>query len=368
MTISKSSTQFFTMDSIPKCSAPFRNKGTFFTGDDGKTKYTPCCYRRIPALTADHWQDSEIVELRKGLIGLGPINPACEECLSYGSLSTARMYDYPVANKSTLAHFGFDPETGTCLEEGLSSVIFIGAKCNLACRMCSGFVSNTYNYVHPEHSNKCLKVSSDGYDTTVQKGVSNVCIAGGEPLLIDVTKQILIDVAEQNGCSFIITNGSVELDNNEIYETMKKYKIDNYVMVSLDGDWDTHEWIRCGIDIELLKRNIKRMRNDGVLKGFNTVVSSMNYDKLLFPIKYADELGIDIDFTFLNSPDFFSCKYVELEKRKAAAMELYEYIKFSVTSKKNKQRILHVIDGLINLEYLSKRPDIGNYIYMTRDV
>ena len=358
----------FDMSNTPLCAAPFRNKGTFYKDDNGASKYTPCCYRRIAALNAVHWQDTEIVELRKGLAGLSPINPSCSECLSYGSLSTARLYDYPVAGKSTFEHFGFDPENGTCNEDNLSSTIFIGAKCNLGCRMCSGYVSNTFNYVHPERMDRCLKVSSDGYDTDVQRGVSNVCIAGGEPLLINLTKDILDEVASRNGCSFVITNGSVPLDDNVIYETMKKYKDDNYIMVSLDGDWKTHEWIRCGIDIELLKKNIKRMRNDGVLKGINTVVSSMNYDKLLFPIRYADELGIDIEFTFLNSPDVLSCKYVELEKRKNAAAVLYEYIKFSVSRKKNKKRILQVINGLINLDYEGSVPDEKTYIYLTRDV
>ena len=354
----------FTMNKKPLCSAPFRNKGTFFK-EDGASKYTPCCYRRIPALNAEHWQDPEITELRKGLAGLAPIHPSCEECLSYGSLSTARLYDAP---RSTFADFNFDPITGTCEEQHLSSSIFIGSKCNLGCRMCSGFVSNTYNYTHPDLSNKCLKVTANGYDTTVQNGVSNVCIAGGEPLLIDVTKDIMSEVVEKSGCSFIITNGAVPLDNNEIYKSIKKYKNYSYIMVSLDGDWETHAWIRCGIDIELLKENIKTMHEDGVLKGFNTVVSSMNYDKLLFPIKYADELNIDIDMTFLNSPEFFSCKHVPLEKRRAAAMELLEYIKYSTTSGKNKQRILRVISGLVELEYVGEVRDNADYIYLTRDI
>lgn len=360
-----SDTNVFDMNKKPLCTAPFRNKGTFFKEDD-VSKYTPCCYRRIPALSADHWQDTEITELRKGLAGLTPLHPSCDECLSYGSLSTARLYDAP---NSTYADFNFDPITGTCDEKNLSSSIFIGSKCNLGCRMCSGFVSNTYNYTHPEMANKCLKITANGYDTKVQDGVTNVCIAGGEPLLIDVTKEIITEVAGKGGCSFVITNGAVELKNNEIYQLMKKFKKDNYIMVSLDGDWETHEWIRCGIDIELLKTNIKQMHNDGVLKGFNTVVSSMNYDKLLFPIQYADELGVDIDMTFLNSPEFFSCKHVPLNKRRVVAMELLEYIKYStITSEKNKQRILRVISGLVGLEYIGPVINNNDYIYLTRDI
>lgn len=352
------------LNARPLCAAPFTNKGTFYM-ENGVSKYTPCCYRGIPALNESDWQGPELIRLRKGLTGDGPLDEYCKECLSFGALSTAMLYN---SDFRTLEYFKYDPETGRVREEELTSSIFIGGKCNLGCRMCNGAVSSTFNYTHPERKNKTKIPENHGYSMKPQSGVTSVCVAGGEPLLVNDTIGIVESMAEVGGSSFIISNASVDLDNNPIYKAIVEHKEHTYVMVSLDADYETHEWIRCGIDIELMKHNIKRMHEDGVLRAFNIVISSMNYNKFLFPIQLADELGIRVDITFLNNPSELSCKYVPVEDRKKYAAEVYKYIRDGGCKINNKEVVTRSIRALCDLPYEGDIKSNPNYIYMTRDI
>lgn len=350
----------------PLCEAPFRNKGTFYTDEEtGAPQYTPCCYRNIPALDADNWQSPSLCSMRRGLAGLEEIHPSCAECLTFGSMATARLYDTP---DGTYERYGFDQDTGTVGEVQLTSCIYIGPKCNLACRMCNGRVSNTYNYAHPELAEPVVKVSSRGYDLKIQEGVYSVCVAGGEPLLFNGTIDIVKECSEKNLSAFIITNGSVKLEGNKVYEAVKAGKENNWVMVSLDADWELHEWIRVGIDIELLKRNIKTLHQDGVLRAFNIVVSKLNYDRFLFPLQLAHEMGVEADITFLNEPSVLSCKHVEPEKRRAYAKEVLRFVKANDLAPRVRKAAMQAISGLLQLPYEGSSDDEYLYKYLTRDV
>lgn len=348
----------------PLCEAPFRNKGTFYT-ENGVPQYTPCCFRDMPALNASHWQDDEIISLRKGLARIGDLHPACQKCLSFGAMATARLYD---TQDGTLANYGFDPDTGRTAERNLTSCTYIGAKCNLGCRMCNGRVSNTFNYVHPEIAEKAIRVEDSGYDLKIQSGATSVCVAGGEPLMISSTADIVEQCAAAEVSAFIITNGSIKLDGNQIYETIKANKDNTWVMVSLDADWERHEWIRIGIDIELLKRNIQTMLDDGVLRGFNIVVSSMNYDRFLFPFELAHQLGLIVDVTFLNEPSVLSCKHVAIEKRRTYAAEILRFVKSNKLSSALNKSAMQAISGLLSLPFDGDVSDDKLYMYLTREI
>jgi organic radical activating enzyme len=348
--------------------APFRNVGTFYT-EDGERRYTPCCYRAIPSLKASHWHDTEIADLRRGLAGVAPLHKSCEECLSYGELSTAKLYE---VKYGTLEYFGFDPETGRCNEKNLTSSIYVGPKCNLGCRMCSGHVSTTFNYVHKELRTKPVCVVEKEYEMNVHNGVTSACVAGGEPLMIDQTAVIVQQLASNGNDSsaFIITNGSVSLENNHIYDIIKKHKKNVWMMMSLDADFETHRWIRIGLDVELMKKNIITLHQDGILKGFNVVVSKMNWNKFLFPIQYAAELGIECDITFLNTPDVLSCKHVPVEDRKVYAAEVIKWVREnrSRLSEKTFDVVLRSAKALVGLPYEGSSDQDPKYIYLTRDI
>lgn len=350
----------------PLCMAPFRNVGTFYKEGD-QDKYTPCCYRDIQALNASHWQDEEILELRKGLAGISSLHPDCEKCLSYGDLSTAKLYE---VSYGTLEAFGFEPETGKAREANLTSSIYIGPTCNLACRMCSGHVSTSYNYVHKKLRDKPVYPEKKQYSMDVHNGVTSVCVAGGEPLMIDHTIGVVEQIAERgNGASaFIITNGSIELEGNKVYETIKRHRANTWVLVSLDADFDTHAWIRIGLDKDLLERNIQRLYDDGVLRGFNIVVSKMNYNKWLFPVQLATDLGIEFDITYLNTPEVFSCKHVELEKREQYAREVIQWTRenYHRIHPKCKDVLIRAIKALTELPYIGESDSNERFQYLTR--
>lgn len=360
------------MNKAPLCYAPYRNVGSRYE-EDGQPKMTHCCYRRAVALNESDWNGPEMCKLRKELAGLLPLRDDCKECLSYGDLSTAKLYGNVNGSYSL---FGFDPETGRCKEENLTGTIYIGPKCQLGCRMCNGYVSTTYNYCFPKYREKPLTVKSKNYSTEVHKGSESVCIAGGESLLSPLTIDIIEQIDEKcapHATAFIITNGAVELEGNKVYETIVRLKKRVWLMISLDADWDTHAWIRVGLDKELLQRNIKRMMDDGVLCGFNVIISSLNYNKWLFPIQLATELGIRFDITYVSEPDEFSCKYVPVEDRKAYAAEVIKWTRENADRVKaiNNQCydvLVRAAKALVTLPYEGEIKDKEKYEYLTRDV
>lgn len=351
------------LNNKPLCYAPFKNLGTFYK-EDGIYKYTVCCNREIEALeNVTDWNDKLLCEIRKGLTGDSEMSPACKECLSFGDLSTARLYDV----SDTLDTLRFDPETGECKSEDLKACTFIGGKCNLACRMCNGQVSSTFSKVHPKYAEPINEISNYKLDIPVDSILSQV--AGGEPLLIKRTAELVEDAVERDITSFIVSHGAVNIEKNKIYDVIKKHHEHVYFLISLDADWDTHEWIRVGIDIELLKKNIKQLHEDKVLGGFNIVVSTMNWNKFLFPIQLAEELGIYVDITFLNIPTVMSCKHIRQEDRRKYAEELLLWVRENGISEKNKESVTDAIKSLLSLPFIGDdNINDEQYIYMTREI
>lgn len=115
----------------------------------------------------------------------------------------------------------------------------------------------------------------------------SVDIVGGEPMIRPVeTLQIAKILTEHNILVKLITNG-IAFSNEDIVEEFaaifreKKHNI----QISLDGDKETHNYIRPGVDYELVLKAISNLSKCELTFGVNLTVNKLNLNKIEMVIR-----------------------------------------------------------------------------------
>ena len=302
------------------CILPFISLQTF------PNSLSPCC--KLPFSTPfDHknyqtdvekyFNSPELKNLQDSFLA-GEVPKACAKCfLADGNNNLypkekAREFEILVKN------INVDP----IIEE--PTILFLNmitsSSCNLACRMC-----------FPNSSSSLLKEWDDELQELT--GIQNrkefplrlaetadfiehsmndpkftnaklVVITGGEPLIHPST----IECAEKfinNGCKKVWVTSSLSTDKFNFIERFDKIPSDattfKGITVSLDGDSDTHRYVRQNLSISEFERNAKILRDAKTLK--KTVCftpSAINIHRVFEMMEYAYDL-FDNDFTFRMS-------------------------------------------------------------------
>lgn len=160
----------------------------------------------------------------------------------------------------------------------------ITSQCNLLCKHCYN-ASSSKNHVQLSRKNilECLNFFSI-------KGVKNLSISGGEPLIHIDIKEILHDAHERNFQILLATNGT--LLSKEIIEKICEYV--SYYQVSVDGDKLSHELIRGKGSYEMAWKGIRQLCIAGLQKRtrLRMTISRYNYDKISTLIENAAAEGL----------------------------------------------------------------------------
>lgn len=135
--------------------------------------------------------------------------------------------------------------------------------CNLACRYCDAESSSEWAKIMNEPVETTNRVYIQSILDTVQKNRETIDCAyllGGEPLL-QKHNEALLDILRPETKIDLITNLSVKLDNNRIYQLLKKFP--NVLWnLSFDNVGDRFEYVRHGAKWETLVNNINTVIND----------------------------------------------------------------------------------------------------------
>jgi organic radical activating enzyme len=135
--------------------------------------------------------------------------------------------------------------------------------CNLSCRYCNPHDSSEWS--------KILKVPIEAVDrdyteslfdeiTENKDSIECVYLLGGEPLLQKHNERLL-EIVNNNVKIDLLTNLSVKLDRNKIYEKLKNFP--NVLWnLSFDNVDDRFEYVRQGAEWSTLTDNIKRICDD----------------------------------------------------------------------------------------------------------
>jgi MoaA/NifB/PqqE/SkfB family radical SAM enzyme len=135
--------------------------------------------------------------------------------------------------------------------------------CNLSCRYCNTHDSSEWRRLHS------LPIESVNRDYTEslfeeleenKQSLEGVYLLGGEPLMQKHNLRLL-DIIDKNTKIDILTNLSVPLDNNKIYEKLKSFP-NVYWNLSFDNVGDRFEYVRQGGLWSVFSDNVRRLCDD----------------------------------------------------------------------------------------------------------
>lgn len=185
--------------------------------------------------------------------------------------------------------------------------------CNLACRYC-----------HPIDSSEWAKLknipirstnrdySKDILDTVAEHKETIECayLLGGEPLLQKYNEPLL-DLLKPNTKIDILTNLSVDLTKNKIYQKLRSYE--NVIWnISFDNIGDRFEYVRHGASWQLLLKNLATVASDFGLHtiNFHPVYSIWSAFALKEFVDFAASMRVRVAWQLANEYDAKDIKHL----------------------------------------------------------
>lgn len=135
--------------------------------------------------------------------------------------------------------------------------------CNLSCRYCNYHDSSEWRRLH----NMPIETVNRDYTETLFEELINskdhiecLYLLGGEPLLQKHNERLL-DIVNSSVKIDMLSNLSVKLNNNKIYEKLKSFP-NVYWNLSFDNIGDRFEYVRQGASWQTFTENLERVCDD----------------------------------------------------------------------------------------------------------
>lgn len=180
--------------------------------------------------------------------------------------------------------------------------------CNLSCNYCAEACSSRWaalkhmsvaSGARPYYEAVCNYLAQH-YDH-----IREVALVGGEPLLLPENDRLL-DVIPEDCIVTLITNASVELDNNRIFKKLAQRQRVGWSL-SFDNVGDRFEYVRHGGSWSLLLKNLdaiqQLMRDQGHWGGIHAVYNIYNATNLQELTEFARRRGLAIHWQSLYQPE-----------------------------------------------------------------
>ena len=203
----------------------------------------------------------------------------------------------------------FDCETATDTEHCPTLIdVRWNTTCNLSCNYCAEACSSKWAAL------KQMSVASGArpyyeavcdYLAQHHDHIREVALVGGEPLLLPENDRLL-DVIPADCVITLITNVSVELENNRVFKKLAQRKNVGWSL-SFDNVGDQFEYVRHGSNWPLLLKNLdiiqQLMREQGHWGGIHAVYNIYNATNLVELTDFARTCGLSIHWQSLYQPD-----------------------------------------------------------------
>jgi hypothetical protein len=199
--------------------------------------------------------------------------------------------------------------------------------CNLSCNYCAEACSSKWAAL------KQMSVASGArpyyeavcdYLSQHHDHIREVALVGGEPLLLPENVRLL-DVIPPDCVVTLITNVSVELENNRVFKKLAQRKNVGWSL-SFDNVGDRFEYVRHGADWNLQLRNLDLvqdlMKNHGHWGGIHAVYNLYNATRLVEFKQFATERGLSIMWQALSGPKPLDPTVYGVEVAQLAAKEI----------------------------------------------
>jgi MoaA/NifB/PqqE/SkfB family radical SAM enzyme len=181
--------------------------------------------------------------------------------------------------------------------------------CNLSCNYCSESCSSKWAAIksipfksgaRPYYNQVCDFIEQH------QEHIHEVALVGGEPFLLPENERLL-DVIPSDAIVTLITNLSVDLENNKIFKKLTQRHRVGWSM-SFDNVGERFEYVRHGGNWELLNRNLKTvkdlMRTQGHWGGIHAVYNIYNATRVCELREFAEEQEVTVLWQNLFQPEF----------------------------------------------------------------
>ena len=301
-----------------------------FIFSQDKTMTKPCCvhknfFNMDDTINKVGATNSVLKSLRKKVLDSDELLPGCDECyrdekVKGSSLRTQANNVFKDRKKHYIKNTQKDGTYNNFKLEWLD--IRWSNLCNYKCRFCSISSSNSWLKDH-----LLLDKIPENYDTKTGLIETNVSwedlkqylphvryikLAGGEPLMMEGTYQLLEEMINLNKLDteiLVNTNASfIKYGKKDIIQLLENFSNVN-ISLSIDGMQDVHNYLRSGKnDWKKVEINIEKFLN---FKGHVTFLSSISWLNAQHMIKVLERYkNVNIEFNSVTTPEFMSLGYL----------------------------------------------------------
>jgi len=288
------------------CAAPWRGLHINPQGD-----VKTCCAGNDSML--GNLKNQSILEILNGP-ALGEIQASIKQGIAHkycNNCVNAELFGLSERNWHNDVNLDFDPATAK-INEHRPSIVDVrwNTTCNLSCNYCDEVASSKWadilKFPIASNTRKYYAEVCDYLDEH-KEHIREVSLVGGEPLLLPENERLL-EVIPKNCPISLITNLSIDLENNKIF---KKLLTKNLVMwkVSFENLGPHFEYVRYGANWNTLEKNLqllRTLRNIGHEESVHSVYSLYNATRLIEFVEWIKNLGLKINWQGLYRPDYLN--------------------------------------------------------------
>ena len=313
-------------------------------------KISTCCGsgKTIPNLSLDDSTDyiinnPTIVDVRESLIS-GEEHPICDYCWTNekNSIKSERQFSsYIIPNPNVSNKITYDDIQHISL--------FLGNKCNLACRMCfptsSSLLASQNKKLYPLRKSLHNDIPTQLTINQQQKileiidissNLNKIHVWGGEPLIIDFFDEMcehLISTGKSKNIELMI-NTNLQSNIERKLEHFKHFRKIN-IAVSIDGIDDTYEYIRWPGKFDKIKDNMQTlMEHPTIRTNITYVVQNLNIHNLTDFIIEMNQFNCEIYFIEVRTNNLISIlPYYVIEKEIEKLQNLMTTLQNTVDTK-----------------------------------
>jgi MoaA/NifB/PqqE/SkfB family radical SAM enzyme len=247
----------------------------------------------------------------------------------------------------------FDPTTASLTEHRPVLIdVRWNTTCNLSCNYCGDKCSSKWaalkhipfkSGARPYYEQVC------DYLETHKSGIKEVALVGGEPLLLPENARLL-DVVPEDCTVTLITNMSVELDNNRVFKKLSNRTKVGWSM-SFDNIGPHFEYVRHGGSWALLEKNLDIIQNHmekGQWGGIHAVYNLYNATRIIELTKFARERNLTIHWQSLYQPDYLDPARLGPEIAQLARDEIANLLQANIALDNERQffeNVQHIVGG-----------------------
>jgi sulfatase maturation enzyme AslB (radical SAM superfamily) len=220
--------------------------------------------------------------------------------------------------------------------------------CNLSCNYCGESCSSKWAGI------KGVSVKSGTrpyYDSVCDflaqhhDHIHEVALVGGEPLMLTENNRLL-DVIPENAIVTLITNLSVDLDNNKIFQKLSKRNRVGWSM-SFDNIGAQLEYVRHGASWNQIQKNLSTikqlMTSQGHWGGIHAVYNIYNATRICELRQFAEETATTVLWQNLFQPKYLDPFLHGAEVAAAAVSEIERFYALGIATPAEKQFFDHAL-------------------------